>query len=304
MLNAQAAEYQKPEFTLELSITGVGVDIRLNDITIEFEMFSGHSTMTYEVNASVVAGVNELKVMAFPFFGKTREEGQTKTYHEEAVVKATLYVNEQGDSDHKKMLTQIHLRPGLALDKMANESLPIEGIGEVILDDESQPLTYPSITFNQQVVATRKTLPIQANYPRWAWQDGQIIEDTQENYDSLLAAYREIYDAYKTKDRKKLLALHDHAADEFATAFYLKGGRAAGHALMETGEMLDDTESKLSDFITRSTKLDIYANGKMARIVNAAQYHPFVFLHKTMNIVHTMKFGFYKNKAGEWVMIR
>ena len=188
--------------------------------------------------------------------------------------------------------------------KAVSDSVQIEGLGDVRLDDKGQSLTYPAITFNQQVVATRKSLPVQNNYPRWAWQDGQIIEDTPENYDSLLAVYREIYDAYAAKDRQKLIALHDHAADEFTTAYYLDGGRAAGHALMETGEMIDDIDSKLSDFITRKTKLDIYANGRMARIVNAAQYHPFVFLHKTMNIVHTMKFGFYKNQQGEWIMIR
>ncbi|VAW90173.1 hypothetical protein MNBD_GAMMA18-454, partial [hydrothermal vent metagenome] len=37
MLNVQAADFKKPEFTLELAITGVGVDVRLNDISIEYE---------------------------------------------------------------------------------------------------------------------------------------------------------------------------------------------------------------------------------------------------------------------------
>ena len=304
MSNAQAMDYKQPEFTLKLTITGVGVDIRLNDISIEREDFSGHSTMTYEVNSSVIAGVNELKVTTFPFMHKIWSDGQTEAYHEEAEVKAALYVNEQDDSDNKTLLSQIHLRPGLPLDKMASESAVIAGLGEVTLDDQSKPLAFPVITFDKQITATRKSLPVQDNYPRWAWQDGQIIEDTPENHDGLLAAYREIYEAYKNKDREKLIALHDHAADEFAIAFYLTGGRAAGHALMETGEMLDDTDSRLSDFHTENTRFDIYAGGRMARIIDVASYHPVVFLHKTMNIVYTMKFGFYKNQAGKWIMIR
>jgi len=304
MLNVQAAEYKNPEFMLELTITGVGADIRLNDISIEFEKRSGHSTMSYEVNSSVIAGINELKIITFPFMNKPWSDGQTKDYHEESEVKAALYVNGQGDSDNKILLSQIHLRPGLALDKMASESLPIEGLTDVVLDDKSQPLSFPVITFNKQITAIRKSLPVQANYPRWAWQDGQIIEDTQENYDSLLAAYREIYDAYKNKDRKKLLALHAPRSAEYATIFYLDGGVEAGHKTLNTGEMLDDTDFRLSEFRTKNTKLDIYANGRMARIIDVASYHPFVFLHKTMNIVSTMKFGFYKNKAGKWIMIR
>ena len=307
MLNAQAADYKKPEFTLELTITGVGVDIRLNDISIEFEKRSGHSTMTYEVNSSIIAGVNELKVITFPFMNKVWSDGQTKAYHEEAEVKAALYVNELGDSDNKTLLSQIHLRPGLALDKMASESRVIDGLDGVVLDNKSKPLSFPVITFEQQITATRKTLPVQDNFPRWAWQDGQIIEDTQENYTSLLAAYREIYDAYKNREREKLLALHAPRSAEYAIAFYLDGGVEAGHKFLSTGEMLDATESELSEFRTvenKEIKFDIYANGRMARIISVAEYHPFIFKHKTMNIIHTMKFGFYKNKAGKWIMIR
>lgn len=304
MLNAQAADYKKPEFTLELTITGVGVDIRLNDISIEFEKRSGHSTMTYEVNSSIIAGVNELKVITFPFLRATLAEGQTEEYHEEAEVKVALYVSELGDSDNKTLLSQIHLRPGLALDKMASESRVIDGLDDVVLDNKSKPLSFPVITFEQQITATRKTLPVQDNFPRWAWQDGQIIEDTQENYNSLLAAYREIYDAYKNRDREKLLALHAPRSAEYAIAFYLDGGVEAGHKFLSTGEMLDDTESRLYEFHTETTKLDVFASGRMARIIDAALYHPVVFVHKTMDIVHTMKFGFYKNKAGKWIMIR
>jgi len=61
---------------------------------------------------------------------------------------------------------------------------------------------------------------------------------------------------------------------------------------------------ELDKFTTDETKFDIYANGRMARIIDVAEYHPFIFKHKTMNIISTMKFGFYKNKAGKWIMIR
>ena len=304
MSNAQAVDYKQPEFTLKLTITGVGVDIRLNDISIEFEKYSGHSTMTYDVNSSIIAGINELQVVTFPFFNKIWSEGQTKAYHEEAEVTAALYVNEQDDSDNKMLLSQIHLRPGLPLDKAASESIPIDGLGDVMLDKKKQPLSFPGLVINQQIIATRKSLPVQGNVPRWAWQDGQIIEDTQENHDGLLAAYREIYEAYENKDREKLLTLHAPRSAEYAIAFYLDGGVDAGHELLNTGKRLDDADAKLSEFLVQGGKFDIYANGRMARIIDAAEYHPFVFLHKTMDIIYTMKFGFYKNKEGQWLMIR
>jgi len=304
MLNAQTAEYKQPEFTLNLAITGVGVDVRLNDISIEFEMFSGHSTMSYDVNESIIAGVNELKVVAFPFFGKTRSEGQTKNYHEEAEIIATLYINEQDQSNNKQVLTQIHLKPTLALGEIARESSRIEGLSDVVIDDKSQPLSFSTIPIERQIVATRKSLPVQSNYPRWAWQDGKVIEDTQENYDSLLEYYREIYEAYEKKDRSKLFALQDHAAEEFSVAYRLKGGVAAGHKFIETGEILDERDVKLVKFHSKGTKLDVFADGKMARIISIAQYHPVVFRNQENGLIHKLKFSFYKNKQNEWIMIR
>ena len=102
MSNVEAIEYKKPEFTLQITITGVGADIRLNDISIEFEKFSGHSTVNYDVNSSIIAGVNELKVITFPFLGDTPADGQSKEYHDEAEVNAVLFVNEMGDDENKK----------------------------------------------------------------------------------------------------------------------------------------------------------------------------------------------------------
>jgi len=306
MLNVQAAEYKQPEFTLQLSTTGVGVDVRLNDISIEFEMYSGHSTMTYDVNESVVTGVNELKIIAFPFF-EENDSGvfQTKLFHAEAEVKATLFVNEKGESNNKQILTQINFRPNFPLGKAsAKESLVIDGLEDVMLDDNSQLISFPGFTFNKQIVATRNTLPIQGNYNRWAWQDGKKIDDTQENYDSLLAFYKKIHEAYKTNNRKKLFEFYEPAAKEFSEAYYLRGGIAEGQAFIETGELLDNGDAELNDFYTEGVKLDIFANGKMARIVDIGLYHPVVFVHKTKDLIYTLKFGFYKNQQNKWVMIR
>ncbi len=302
MLNAQAADYKKPEFTLALTITGVGVDIRLNDISIERDDFGGHSIMSYDVNQSVIAGINELKVIAYPFFSQDGE--QTNSYHDEAEVKAALYVNEQGDGENKEMLSQIHLRPGLFLDQAASDSYQIEGMDDVVLDSKTQPLSFPNFSFKHQIVATRKSLPVQSSYPHWAWQDGQSIEDTPENYDSLLAVYREIYEAFENKDSEKLLELHTPRSEEYAIAYHLEGGVEAGHQLMNTGERANNPNSELDEFIAKDTILDVYANGQMARIIDIAQYHPILFVHKTRDIIYTMKFGFYKNQNDEWIMIR
>jgi len=147
-------------------------------------------------------------------------------------------------------------------------------------------------------------MSVQSNYPRWAWLDGQIIENNQKNYGSLLTTYREFYEAFESRDRDKLLELHVPRSEEYAIANYWKGGVDAGHDFMNTGKILDKHGVELRKFSAHQRKLDIYANGKMARLINFVQYHPVVFQNKEKGLIHKLKFGFYKNKQGEWVMIR
>ncbi len=305
MFNAQSAEFKQPEFTLELSVTGIGVDVKINDISIEFDAMGGHSTMTYDVNESVISGINELKVIVFPYF-EEHEDGivQSKQYHDEAEVKATLLVNEKGEKQ-KIVLSQIFLKPSLPLNSDVVVNSNAQGkMQDVVLDDMSQPISFPGIVLNKQIVATQKSIPVQKNHPRWEWQDGKEILNTKENFDSLLTFYKEIYNAYKANDKMKLLEYYDHAASEFSVAYYLKGGKQEGHKFIETGDVLDNPEFELYDFYTEDVKLDIFANGKLARIIDAGFYHPVVFVHKTKDLIYTLKFGFYKNKQNEWVMIR
>ena len=304
MLNVQAIEYKSPEFTLDIVVTGVGVDIRLNDISVDFDTDGGHSTMTYDVNQMVIAGVNEIKVITFPFFENTPPYHQTKNYHSEAEVIVSLYVNEKSNSDAKEILSQIHLKPQTPSDKVVNLSMKIKELADIELDNTHQSLLYPDFPISQQMTVTRKSLSVQNNYPRWAWQDGQIIKSNQKNYDSLLAAYREIYEAYRSKNRNKLFQLQNEAAEEFALAYALTGGIAEGHAFIETAEMLDNPDAELYEFFTDGLNLEVFADGKMARIVDIANYHPVLFTHKTLDIIYTLKFSFYKNKQDEWVMIR
>ena len=304
MQDAQSIEYKSPEFRLKLAVTGVGVDIRLNDISVEFDDQGGHSTMIFDVNESIIAGMNELKVIVFPFFEDRDDQFlQTTSYHEEAEVKATLLVNEKGDEERQTILSQIHLKPRLPLDEIVvidNKEIKLE---RVSVDNKSQPLSFPYVTYNHQIVASQKTLPVQDNYPRWAWQDGKNIENTKDEFDSLLLMYKKIHEAHKRGDKNELITLQNDAAIEFSKAYGLSGVNE-GHNFIGTGEILNNNNYELHELHTDGSKLDVFANGKLARIVDAGFYHPVVYLHKTEDLIYKLKFAFYKNQNNEWVMIR
>lgn len=306
MLDAKANDFQRPEFTLSIDTTGVGAEVRLNDIPVDFDMYGGHSTSSYDVNESIIGGINELEVIVFPFFVDTDDDAkQTTEYHDEAEIKVTLRVKEKGIKNTEQVLSQIHLIPSAKIKSQDfNKSIYIEKLDNVVISETLHAISFPGYKFKKQIVATRKSLPVQENYPRWKWQDGKDIENSKETYDSLLMYYRKIYESLARKDMQKLFELYEPAAKEFAVAYRLDEGVKEGHRFIETGEILNNSNAELYDFFTDGVKLDIFGNGKLARIVDIGLYHPVVFVHKTEDIVYTQKFSFYKNQKDEWVMIR
>ena len=67
---------------------------------------------------------------------------------------------------------------------------------------------------------------------------------------------------------------------------------------------MNDTSLKLHDFWEQNMFLDVYANGKMARIIDADNDQPILFVDEESGTLHLHKFGFYKNKEDKWIMIR
>jgi hypothetical protein len=158
-------------------------------------------------------------------------------------------------------------------------------------------------------VVVRRSVEIDSPFPRWAWQDGRKIEDNEENLQSLLEKYKHIYDALSSEDLEETKKIYAIAAQEYATAYH-HDDPEAGHHIMNTGGKFGNSEWKLGDIYTLVKKdmqfqLDIYGNGRLARLLNhRGEEAIIVYLNKEARMTSRQKFGFYKNKDGEWVMVR
>lgn len=101
--------------------------------------------------------------------------------------------------------------------------------------------------------------------------------------------------------------IYDAAAIEFSKAYHLSS-KESGLNFMSTGEYIGNPDWQLGDFdkfiSQMDYKLDVFANGKMARIVDKENDSPIVYMEKSSRLLSFLKFGFYKNKNGEWIMIR
>lgn len=285
------AKYKKPYYGIKLDLAQVGVDIRLNDIPIYYDDQKGQLTVDLPASSSIIDGKNELKIIAFPPFLDNKNKERMDEFLPGSVVTIELYVQELDDSDNKKeILSTLAIK--------FNE----EHLTEIISNnDDLSAIKYDTITKS----ITTRSIDIESPFVHWAWQDGQPIKDSEESYNSLLLAYKDIYDALSNKDKSTLLSLYNEKAKEAAIAYHLNGAEE-GHKKISTGVDMNNNDLELYTFWKKNMVLDVYANGYLARIIGdtAPSIQPIIYLDRDARILHKHKFGFYKSNSGKWVLIR
>ena len=293
-MNAVLADtsYKQPIFSLEFNIYGTGAEIRLNDIPVYYHDTEGQTSSQKPVPESIVNGENSLTVRSFPL-----EENGNK-YQQGAYIEAIISIREKSAPlNENKTILHLKLNPTNAENKLLENTLAEYGDKKAMILDHNK----------KQTTAERRT-NIKSPFPGWAWQDGQIIENTKENFISLIEVYREIWNALNDNDINELRALYDPAAQEFSIAYHYKD-KKHGHRIMNTDGLMKDDEWDLADInkllARMAFHLNIYANGKLANIIDDKhRKSPILYIQKKSQNISFNKFDFYKNKAGKWIMIR
>jgi len=81
------------------------------------------------------------------------------------------------------------------------------------------------------------------------------------------------------------------------------------YEMLNLEESWKSDEQELFEFIegekakSLGLKLDVLANGKLARITNDEGIQPILYLIKSQRMKIKYKNAFYKNKQGEWIYI-
>ena len=300
------SEYKQPYYTVQISYAGTGAEFRLNDIPFYLESFSGQVDVELPVSDKMISGVNELSIIVFTYI---EGNNPVDNWDEDARVEAALYVREKNTQKNtRKLLTQIKLHPAADPEVAAQESMIIAGQKQAVLDYEKKPWQFPPRVYDKQIVISRLTHNIKTPFSRWEWQDGQVIEDTEENYQSLLEAYRKKYVIHQKQDlvaaRKSSYKL---AAMQKNINYYDDIEQA--YEALNLEESWKSNEQVLFEFIEKDKakqfrlKLDIIGNGKLARITSDEETQPILYIIKRDRITVKYQYIFYKNKQGEWIYI-
>jgi len=279
-----------PFFGVDIDLHNVAVDVRVNDIPVYFDEKMGQLTVEVPAPDKIIDGSNTLSIStAFP----KDSANVSSPYQEGAYASATLFRQDSEGTKQKLSSAIIKFDP--------------EGIKFVETENHlnNKKLTPDLMISKDGKVLLSESVEIKSPFPRWAWQDGKNIENTQENYDSLIEAYRDIHSAMESKDVEKLFQLYSQRAIETAAAYSLDDEKE-GHEKISTGkDMMNDTLS-LYRFRTdlEGMRLDIFGNGRLARIVNKLNHQPIIFTEPKARLLHFHKLSFYLNNKNKWVIIR
>ena len=294
IMNAVFAEtnYNKPQFTLEFNIYGTGAEIYLNDISVYYHDAQGQTSSQKPIPELIIDGENILTIKSFPLKDDNNE------YLDGAFIEAIVSVREKDTPvNNNKTILQLKLNPMHQEDKLLD--------GSIITAGENLPRI---VSHSKNSTIAEQSTEIKSPFPRWAWQDGQNIDNSPENFNSLLKKYKEVWDALKSNDIERTTKLYDPAAEEFALAYYYKE-KKHGHRIMNTGGFIDDSDWTLADTNKLLNKmpfhLNIFANGKLANIIDTKhKKSPILYIQKKSQNISFYKFSFYKNIKNEWIMIR
>lgn len=291
--SACAASYEKPIYYLQFSVARADVEVRLNDIPVLRHTAAGFTESEKPVPESVVNGENILVVRVRPL------KGESDLFAGQKSVDVRLVVRER-NSPLDQYETLLHVN----LDVVEEQS-------EVLKNSEKDAgSNLPELlTFDEQQIAARRSVNINSPYPEWEWENGMIIENNEENYQTLLDEYKKIYQVLKSENIDQIKKLYTSAALEYATAYHYKDV-AEGYRIMNVGSLVGDSEWLLGDinkFLERGfvLRLEVYGNGKLAHLVDRHGVDGgIVYLNKNVKMTSFQKFGFYKNIENKWVLIR
>lgn len=291
ILPKAAFGYEKPIFYLQFDIARAEVEILLNDIPVLHHDTPGLTSSEKPVPESVVNGENILRLIVSPL-----EDGEN-LFEEKSAVEASLIVRERNSSlDKYKTLVHINLKPTSDAGQSLSSSSVDAGEGPVKV-----------VIFGPDKIVVERSVDIESPFPRWAWQDGSVIENNHENFESLLDEYRAIHLALSSGDKNQVKGLYEKAAKEFAAAYHYDDAEQ-GHRIINTGSLMNSEEWVLADIskliASMGYDMKIYANGRMASLVDQDGRTPIVYLNTKVKMLNIQKFSFYKDKKNNWIMIR
>ena len=150
-------------------------------------------------------------------------------------------------------------------------------------------------------VKMTREVDIPLPFPKWAWFDGDQIPDNEETKQELIKQYQKIWDALNNQNIQSLAPEFQQRIKEYAQAYYVPEKKM--NFVNDLQEAQKDPQKKLGDFIPKYEYLQVFGDGKLARLTIWDGTEAIYFNHKDKDLSDNYDFVFMK-KDGKWQVIR
>ena len=253
------------------------LELRVNDIPVFKDAASDIAVVTVPVNHALISQKNTIKISLSPDkSGKFRSESTVQ-----------LHITRAASTDgrtNKKIIRTLDLKNLSDKNTKADSSFILNRNGKSL--DVTTELDLGKV------------------FPTWGWQEGVTIKTSKENFESLLAEYRSIHALLDKKDSKALEKKLALKIDDFQKYNFIKSAEDAKKKVTYN-ELFNEPSNKLIPLWEKNMNLQVFANGKLARIADPDGDSPIVFLMgEKGGTAFVVKLIFMKDKSGNWKVVR
>ena len=297
-----------PYFQLHFSIYGCGYQLRINDVPVNQDFDGTGVTATIPVSEWIKPGKNTLSIQLTP----SANANELAKLDQKCTAQAELKMK---DSNQKESftITQINYES-----KANNFNIPSNGILLNSLNRDklnnhyfsqnkiisNKPISIKKIKSDDygDGVIISQNIELNIPYPKWIWLNSDSIENTTQTKNNLLKEYQNIWSNIDQQNFQQLSDNLKIRRSELASAYNMDEKKFS--IINTLKDLKQSSEEKLVSIVPKYVTLDIFANGKLAKLSATGDDGPIIFFDGTHNTgSHSFDFIFAKIH-NKWVVVR
>ena len=276
------SDIEEPILTVQIDLEQCVFDIRFNDVPLLADPEGLPVNVEIPVNHWAMSGANTLSMKLSPYPDKEQLSPEAKCT-------LTLFGRQNlAPRETRRQITEMGWpKPGVA---GPEEKQSIEISAAEIEPDQPEG----------RVVLTRDiTMPL--NLPQWAWLASEEIPEDDETLEALVPEYEKIWKALSEGDAESPVALSATKVAELCAAYYVSQEEMEDE--LEYRNLVDDEEVSLWDWKPDKVSLEVFGQGRLARLAREDGQSPIVFVCNDGTAAHYLDLIFCKGPEG-WTLIR
>ena len=275
MMHESLKMIEEPYFTIDLQTNSITYGLRFNDVPL----CNGSSNIETELplNLWAFTGRNEIAVVIKDKLVDVSE------------LDIGLYVRDIS-ADYAEAIKIANLNVGV-----------VEGT-LVTVDIEEYPGSEKPVVnqLKSGSYVVRQGVNLETPYSEWTWLTSNVIANNDATYKELLAEYTSFHRLLKSRNIEAIEVCMAHPLQDYMASYYISDYQEAVDDF-EVSDLAADPDVELVDIGQEEFSLQVFAKGRLARLVDKKRKSPIKFIQSGGTVY--IDFMYCRTDSG-WLQIR